>query len=653
MGNTNKLYFDLNGIEVMGSKETRQCETANSLCRSYFNLALLLIAMIAVLTVVLFLPTKAFGLDLAKGLVYDHAYGVKGSQLALMADFKHTNAGEIDTNIMTSLSIVNAKGEVIQTCDYSSVGKSGSYYPIGDIFNQMDCNIFPFPKIINGNIRYALFNKSGIRETDFVYDEIDSAFSYPCRYKGFACHNSDLNKIDIYNAQGFLDASILLPAGINRSSIEFVSIFGDTDLELDNMGYDLYCSSNYNTYYVWKSGLSEFQQIELDITRRKSLRLADGSGVVLISKTETEGVLKCETPKAVFSIDVRNEDSYPGHLLQFDIVGDLISYGSSWFSNKDRSKYYWDLNGNEIECFKNLTVKEGNDPNNYLVYGCDSSNDNSASLSPRLMDLSGNVIKVLPAFEDSSSNPSCGIKKSELGDYSVLSYYGAKESHYLIDKALGITPISSEAASMYKYGSVLGSLPNGQSVYTDHSEYTLFTSDLKKLTFGGYEVVNGCDLTGFSAFQHNLSNNQTIFFAKDSNGKYGAVDVNGKVMIPFEYDAFEDQGDPASTLILLKKNGAWEFFDVNSLDGKLDDPAGSNGSSGNGSGGNASNHPGTSNGGGQSVSQNGTKVSGDPKTLPQTSDDRNIALIPLAISGILALTSLVIFSAYRRRSIRA
>lgn len=54
-------------------------------------------------------------------------------------------------------------------------------------------------------------------------------------------------------------------------------------------------------------------------------------------------------------------------------------------------------------------------------------------------------------------------------------------------------------------------------------------------------------------------------------------------------------------------------------------------------------------GGGSGVVPNGTNVSGDPKALAQTGDDRNVALIPLAVSALLAVVAALCFVAYRRR----
>lgn len=113
MGNTDILCTVSNETALAISKETQQYETTDSLRRPYYKLAFLFIVIIAVFIAVLFLPTKAFGLDLAKGLVYDHAYGVANNQVALMWNG--------DKSTAKTLSIVNSKGKVLQTATSSSL----------------------------------------------------------------------------------------------------------------------------------------------------------------------------------------------------------------------------------------------------------------------------------------------------------------------------------------------------------------------------------------------------------------------------------------------------------------------------------------------------------------------------------------------------
>lgn len=92
--------------------------------------------------------------------------------------------------------------------------------------------------------------------------------------------------------------------------------------------------------------------------------------------------------------------------------------------------------------------------------------------------------------------------------------------------------------------------------------------------------------------------------------------------------------------------------------GTTTDPsAGSNGgdisgsASTNGGSSSLSGHPAVSSGNAitSQASQNGTSVSGDPKALAQTSDDKTMLLLPFGISAVLAFASLLCFISYRRR----
>ena len=44
------------------------------------------------------------------------------------------------------------------------------------------------------------------------------------------------------------------------------------------------------------------------------------------------------------------------------------------------------------------------------------------------------------------------------------------------------------------------------------------------------------------------------------NGKYGGIDKNGKIVIPFEYDKI---GELHNGLIAASKNNLWGFIDTN------------------------------------------------------------------------------------------
>jgi hypothetical protein len=53
-----------------------------------------------------------------------------------------------------------------------------------------------------------------------------------------------------------------------------------------------------------------------------------------------------------------------------------------------------------------------------------------------------------------------------------------------------------------------------------------------------------------------------IYCAINSEGVYGAIDSNGNVVIPFEYEDYVDMNYNDTNYILVKKDGAWHFYDI-------------------------------------------------------------------------------------------
>lgn len=52
------------------------------------------------------------------------------------------------------------------------------------------------------------------------------------------------------------------------------------------------------------------------------------------------------------------------------------------------------------------------------------------------------------------------------------------------------------------------------------------------------------------------------WWAQDDNGKWGLIKTDGTVIVPFEYDAYEDLDFENENLVLVKKDGLWWFFDT-------------------------------------------------------------------------------------------
>lgn len=562
MGNTDILCTVSNETALAISKETQQYETTDSLRRPYYKLAFLFIVIIAVFIAVLFLPTKAFGLDLAKGLVYDHAYGVANNQVALMWNG--------DKSTAKTLSIVNSKGKVLQTATSSSPEMSM-------IFNNPKCKVFPFPKVENGKIKYAIFNKNGIRETDYIYDDICVGRDFFKSYLGFACVNSFNRIVDVYNETGSMEASLNFPVNVGAGDyyVEFI----DDDKVSENQNYVLkFTNSQNNKTYGWKPGLNSFVEysFEDDLSTRL-IHLGNGLGDLTISKTEAQNVFKCVTSKATFGIDCRDLGTSINLLKNISIKGNLIAV-STYSPYSGSNLLYWNLSGERLSGLDGKDIKAEVGTANYLYIDREQQGSpNQFIETPKIVDQSGVEIRTLPSSSCNSVRDNLHVFESRCFDgYVVSRYYIGDDSFsygaYLINPDLSVASLGIEATYRYIYAEEVGNLPDGRKIYAGGLSYdwsNLFAPDLKDLKMGSYTLKNDLVFENSSVVSRAISNGQFLFYTENDQGKYGAIDYNGNVLIDFQYDAIVDQGDPASTLILLKKNGAWEFFDLRTLTGDV------------------------------------------------------------------------------------
>lgn len=745
MGNMDILYSDLNGIEVMGSKETQQFETANSLCRSSFKLVSLIFIVAIALFAIFFLPTKAFALDLAKGIVYEQAYGVLGNKFALFSDssnFTSNDGNEVE--YVSKFEIIDSSGrsyfkfelsDVTGSNSYEQAKKvNGAYWDIHSFLGFGESNALCSAKEVAGEIRYAFMNRDGEVFTDYIYDDI--YWGYP--NENVSCYGvREADKtVDVFDSDFNLIASMSIPKS-KASPGEYTKIdlyvypydwlddsyliytyFEKTESIFNDAGERI-GSKEDKEAWGWKPGLNTF--VEAGVYSAVHEQSTSGSTPprawveewvnpssgsinygnnksVKVRETSDPNTFECTTPLSTFNIILEDIDD---RQLRFFVCNGYVQFQHQGYIDRYKCPT-WDLSGNYVKDLETYRLYGSTQSGQLLAYAIPSQDSSVSGVytllnsnrvptvslgygSSEPLDIYGNYIynsldgsggsSGYVFFDDTGSKVAAfsssangiddvylEVDKSNVDDSLVMfesiqamdSYSQSKRYIGLFDSDLSLISNDVNVCSFHLNANKYGQLSDGKDYYR-YSNYS--GNDGSSLKDGFYLATMqsveeaGYDLSKYSG--RSLKTGKPIYYEKDSAGKYGITLRDGTVFLPFEYDDIEDQEDSKTSLILLKKNGAWEFFDVDSPDGGSDDPTDSNGSSGNGSGGNASNHPGASNGGGQGASQNGTKVSGDPKTLPQTSDDRNIALIPLAISGILALTSLVIFSAYRRRSIRA
>lgn len=98
-------------------------------------------------------------------------------------------------------------------------------------------------------------------------------------------------------------------------------------------------------------------------------------------------------------------------------------------------------------------------------------------------------------------------------------------------------------------------------------------ADGKPIALGGYTLAVDTDtkqtktIAGKPAFSEAVFNcvkhgNADIWWAKDKNGKWGAVNSSGEVRVPFKYEGFYDAVGTNTNYALVKEAGKWKFIDL-------------------------------------------------------------------------------------------
>lgn len=157
--------------------------------------------------------------------------------------------------------------------------------------------------------------------------------------------------------------------------------------------------------------------------------------------------------------------------------------------------------------------------------------------------------------------------KKDGDPWRMTSWYTFKDG--MLEKRDECTDFTYVGANIAQWESQI----NGVAVKCgrDHTNYWLdfvpaVDANGNEVTIGDYTV--GCcrvkDARGQGSDSDNVISRQNsdIFYARSADGKYGAVTSKGDVVIPFEYDAILDSGLESSSLVPVKKDGAWYLYDI-------------------------------------------------------------------------------------------
>ena len=83
------------------------------------------------------------------------------------------------------------------------------------------------------------------------------------------------------------------------------------------------------------------------------------------------------------------------------------------------------------------------------------------------------------------------------------------------------------------------------------------------ISVNGYTLgISSKGMSDFAVWNFVKHGNADIWWATDASGVWGAIDSNGNVVVPFEYESYCDAGYGGTDYALVMKDGNWYFFNV-------------------------------------------------------------------------------------------
>lgn len=116
-----------------------------------------------------------------------------------------------------------------------------------------------------------------------------------------------------------------------------------------------------------------------------------------------------------------------------------------------------------------------------------------------------------------------------------------------------------------------GLMPSVAYLVIDNGTSRVFDREFREIDLMGYRPL---EPTGTYSSARVLPNGNTLVYAKNAEGKVGAIDSAGNVLIPFEYEDFAEcaDADGASDYILLRDAAGWFFVSVKEVQGATTNP---------------------------------------------------------------------------------
>lgn len=524
---------------------------------------------------------------LGTGLVYDDVYGVRYDGYALMekeevGSYALSSGKEVPIN---QVDLVNKAGEVLASAQYASSADDEIEYQYSALEGSpLEHLAGPFVggwevvAVADDSGKYGVMALDGTKLTNNLYDRIEFVGGPEGRYI-FAVAKSEL-RVDILDSNAVLKQSI----DIHRYS-ESPSVAASATGSFYRLSGGVQCC-----FELFEGTFVERD----DIANIWYSSLSDGKSVTFLFLSD--GRLLCELPdKKLTLIDDVGSNS---KLYAFATDESLCvrTYRDGNFQYQ-----YFDFEGNLIAAPEKPDDPFAGYSRTETIVGSDNRLCRTNSGSFEICDAKGVKIVELPdpgfysvagayiySYQgeaetkvlraDGSLYKTLG-KSEALSPYLDSRYYRVYETRgqtgYWTDSNLDLI----EGFNGFSFMQDLGfSWVDGRILHVLRSEqpkisYAVVDDDFRQVTVGDYTIALPQRTARYllnSLFCIPVDNqvqrlDRDMYYAVDASGKYGAISSKGEVLIPFEYENFYDAGDPGTDLILLKKDGAWEFFDTSGL----------------------------------------------------------------------------------------
>lgn len=174
-------------------------------------------------------------------------------------------------------------------------------------------------------------------------------------------------------------------------------------------------------------------------------------------------------------------------------------------------------------------------------------------------------------FVDADLKPQGDFVYDNINTYSV-------EDHFLVTKGgkqqlldANLKDVLGFSLDSIRSLRATGLMPSAAYLVIDNGTSRVFDREFREIDLMGYRPL---EPTGTYGSARVLPNGNTLVYAKNAEGKVGAIDSAGNVLVPFEYEDFAEcaDADGASDYILLRDAAGWFFVSVKEVQGATTNP---------------------------------------------------------------------------------